>query len=62
MTDSIGKLMDQVKTTMADFPSLNEGRRFWFCTGGKVKFDQEGTTDCGNFDELVKSVTEVLEK
>ena len=62
VTDSIGKLMDQVKTTMADFPSLNEGRRFWFCTGGKVKFDQEGTTDCGNFDELVKSVTEVLEK
>lgn len=62
VTDSIGKLMDQVKTTMTDFPSLNEGRRFWFCTGGKVKFDQEGTTDCGNFDELVKSVTEVLEK
>lgn len=62
VTDSIGKLIDQVKTTMADFPSLNEGRRFWFCTGGKIKFDQEGTKDCGNFDELVKSVTEVLEK
>ena len=62
VTDSINKLMDQVKTTMKDFPSLNEGRRFWFCSGGKVKFDQEGTTDCFNFDELVKSVMEVLEK
>ena len=62
VTDSIEKLMEQEKTTMADFPSLNEGRRFWFCTGGKVKFDQKGTTDCGNFDELVKFVTEALEK
>lgn len=62
VTDSIAKLIGQVKTTMEDFPSLNEGRRFWFCTGGKVKFNQDGIVDCGNFDELVKEVTKVLEQ
>lgn len=62
VTDSINKLMEQVKTTMADFPSLKTGQRFWFCTGGKLKFGEDGITDCGNFDELVQRVTEVLEQ
>ncbi len=60
--DSIGKLMEQVRTTMTDFPSLKEGQRFWFCTGGKLKFSDQGIMDCGNYDELVKCVTEVLGK
>lgn len=60
VTDSIDKLMGQVKTTMADFPSLKVGRRFWFCTGGKRKFGEDGITDCGNFDELVQCVTEAM--
>ncbi len=62
ITDSIDRLMAQVETTMSDFPGLNSGKRFWFCTGGKRKFDREGTADCANFDELVNQVTEVLGK
>lgn len=60
--DSIGKLVEQVKTTVKDFPSLSVQKRIWFCTGEKIALDVDGSRNCPNFDALVEEVVSATEK
>ena len=60
--DSINKLVNQVKITAKDFPSLSVQKRLWFCTGEKVAMDVEQSVNCPNFDALVQEVIATYRK
>ena len=53
---SVRMLKEEVQRTLKDFPDLGAGKRFWFCAGGTVEFDQEGIALCSDFRALVDGV------
>ncbi|SEH22690.1 type I-E CRISPR-associated protein Cas7/Cse4/CasC [Selenomonas sp. KH1T6] len=62
ITVSIEALQNKVLQTVEDFPSLGDVRRFWFSEGNSMPFDSDtGIVNTKNYDDLVESVTKVLE-
>ncbi len=60
---SVERLQEKVLETAHDFPSLGQVERIWFSEGGKYPFaEQDEIKNAANYDDLIQSVVDTLNR